>query len=63
MSYLQKKGLRKKICDKCKKSNTCPHCGALNGQFFKWYDFIITFAYKFSGRYWDFLCETVKVYF
>ena len=31
MPYLTKKSLRKKITDLCKKSSTCPHCGAANG--------------------------------
>ena len=29
--YLAKKALRKKIIDACKKVNTCPSCGELNG--------------------------------
>ncbi|XP_071829023.1 DNA-directed RNA polymerase III subunit RPC1-like [Apostichopus japonicus] len=31
LSYLQKKGLRKKIHEKCKKSQVCHYCGAYNG--------------------------------
>lgn len=31
LTYLQKKGLRKKIHEKCKKYNICFHCGAYNG--------------------------------
>uniref|UniRef100_A0A8D1L4L7 DNA-directed RNA polymerase subunit n=1 Tax=Sus scrofa TaxID=9823 RepID=A0A8D1L4L7_PIG len=31
LTYLQKRGLKKKISDKCRKKNTCHHCGAFNG--------------------------------
>eukprot|EP00731_Ephydatia_muelleri_P022715 Em0015g298a len=31
LSSLAKKGIAKKINDKCKKASSCPHCGALNG--------------------------------
>nr|XP_033798341.1 DNA-directed RNA polymerase III subunit RPC1 isoform X2 [Geotrypetes seraphini] len=31
LTYLQKRGLKKKIADKCKKKNSCHHCGAFNG--------------------------------
>lgn len=31
LSSLAKKGIAKKINDKCKKVSSCPHCGALNG--------------------------------
>ncbi|KAL7990271.1 hypothetical protein Chor_013701, partial [Crotalus horridus] len=31
LTYLQKRGLKKKISEKCRKKNTCPHCGAFNG--------------------------------
>ncbi|XP_076459285.1 DNA-directed RNA polymerase III subunit RPC1-like [Babylonia areolata] len=31
MSYLQKKSLRKKIYDQCRKVSLCPKCGAYNG--------------------------------
>ena len=32
LSYLQKKGLRKKIGEKTKKVSVCPYCGANNGR-------------------------------
>ena len=32
LTYLQKRGLKKKISDKCRKKNTCHHCGAFNGE-------------------------------
>ncbi|XP_078201620.1 DNA-directed RNA polymerase III subunit RPC1 isoform X2 [Callithrix jacchus] len=31
LTYLQKRGLKKKISDKCRKKNICHHCGAFNG--------------------------------
>ncbi|CAH1249658.1 POLR2A [Branchiostoma lanceolatum] len=31
LSYLQRKGLKKKINEKCRKVSYCSHCGALNG--------------------------------
>ncbi|XP_026566777.1 DNA-directed RNA polymerase III subunit RPC1 [Pseudonaja textilis] len=31
LTYLQKRGLKKKVSEKCRKKNTCPHCGAFNG--------------------------------
>ncbi|KAI4470240.1 dna-directed rna polymerase [Holotrichia oblita] len=31
LSYMTKKALRKKIIDKCKKVNRCPHCKEING--------------------------------
>ncbi|XP_043911596.1 DNA-directed RNA polymerase III subunit RPC1 [Protopterus annectens] len=31
LTYLQKRGLKKKISEKCRKKNTCPYCGAFNG--------------------------------
>ncbi|XP_068111539.1 DNA-directed RNA polymerase III subunit RPC1 isoform X3 [Hyperolius riggenbachi] len=31
LAYLQKRGLRKKISDKCRKKTVCLHCGAFNG--------------------------------
>ncbi|ETE58464.1 hypothetical protein L345_15814, partial [Ophiophagus hannah] len=30
LTYLQKRGLKKKVSEKCRKKNTCPHCGAFN---------------------------------
>ncbi|CAF0768130.1 unnamed protein product [Didymodactylos carnosus] len=35
LSYLQKKGLRKKIHEKAKKTTLCPSCGELNGAVLK----------------------------
>ncbi|XP_038060034.1 DNA-directed RNA polymerase III subunit RPC1-like isoform X2 [Patiria miniata] len=32
LTYLQRKGLRKKISDKCRKQQNCPACMAFNGQ-------------------------------
>lgn len=32
LTYLQKRGLKKKISDKCRKKNICHHCGAFNGE-------------------------------
>lgn len=32
LTYLQKKGLKKRIVDKCKKASTCFNCGELNGE-------------------------------
>ncbi|XP_070543488.1 DNA-directed RNA polymerase III subunit RPC1-like [Ptychodera flava] len=32
LAYLQKRGLRKKVNEKARKIQYCPHCGALNGQ-------------------------------
>ncbi|XP_077989635.1 DNA-directed RNA polymerase III subunit RPC1-like [Glandiceps talaboti] len=32
LSYLQKRGMRKKVNEKARKIQYCPHCGALNGQ-------------------------------
>lgn len=32
LTYLQKRGLKKKISDKCRKKNSCHHCGAFNGE-------------------------------
>lgn len=32
LSYLQKKGLHKKITERCRKQTVCCHCGATNGQ-------------------------------
>jgi hypothetical protein len=32
LTYLQKRGLKKKISDKCRKKSTCHHCGAFNGE-------------------------------
>uniref|UniRef100_A0A2K5Y8N0 DNA-directed RNA polymerase subunit n=1 Tax=Mandrillus leucophaeus TaxID=9568 RepID=A0A2K5Y8N0_MANLE len=31
LTYLQKRGLKKKISDKCRKKNICHHCGSFNG--------------------------------
>ncbi|XP_040983078.1 DNA-directed RNA polymerase III subunit RPC1 isoform X5 [Aquila chrysaetos chrysaetos] len=31
LTYLQKRGLKKKVSEKCRKKNTCPYCGAFNG--------------------------------
>ncbi|EGW07354.1 DNA-directed RNA polymerase III subunit RPC1 [Cricetulus griseus] len=31
LTYLQKRGLKKKISDKCRKKSTCHYCGAFNG--------------------------------
>ncbi|XP_064369892.1 DNA-directed RNA polymerase III subunit RPC1 isoform X2 [Dromaius novaehollandiae] len=31
LTYLQKRGLKKKVSEKCRKKNTCPCCGAFNG--------------------------------
>jgi len=31
LTYLQKKGLRKKVHEKAKKTTLCPYCGELNG--------------------------------
>uniref|UniRef100_A0A8C2A6N3 DNA-directed RNA polymerase subunit n=1 Tax=Cyprinus carpio TaxID=7962 RepID=A0A8C2A6N3_CYPCA len=31
LAYLQKRGLKKKISDKCRKKTTCVHCSAFNG--------------------------------
>uniref|UniRef100_A0A8C2EG25 DNA-directed RNA polymerase subunit n=1 Tax=Cyprinus carpio TaxID=7962 RepID=A0A8C2EG25_CYPCA len=31
LAYLQKRGLKKKISDKCRKKTTCVHCNAFNG--------------------------------
>ncbi|XP_030878224.1 DNA-directed RNA polymerase III subunit RPC1 [Leptonychotes weddellii] len=31
LTYLQKRGLKKKISDKCRKKNICHYCGAFNG--------------------------------
>ncbi|VTJ82831.1 Hypothetical predicted protein [Marmota monax] len=31
LTYLQKRGLKKKISDKCRKKSICHHCGAFNG--------------------------------
>ncbi|XP_010606158.1 DNA-directed RNA polymerase III subunit RPC1 isoform X3 [Fukomys damarensis] len=31
LTYLQKRGLRKKVSDKCRKKSLCHHCGAFNG--------------------------------
>lgn len=31
LSYMTKKSIRKKIIDKCKKINKCPHCKEING--------------------------------
>ncbi|XP_012859703.2 DNA-directed RNA polymerase III subunit RPC1 [Echinops telfairi] len=31
LTYLQKRGLKKKISEKCRKKNICHHCGAFNG--------------------------------
>ena len=33
MGYLQKKGLRKKIHEKAKKTSKCPYCGWFNGMY------------------------------
>lgn len=32
LTYLQKRGLKKKVSEKCRKKNTCPYCGAFNGE-------------------------------
>lgn len=32
LPYLQKRGLKKKISDKCRKKNVCLYCGAFSGQ-------------------------------
>ncbi|XP_053306455.1 DNA-directed RNA polymerase III subunit RPC1 isoform X2 [Spea bombifrons] len=32
LAYLQKRGLKKKISEKCRKKTVCLHCGAFNGQ-------------------------------
>ncbi|KAL8202295.1 UNVERIFIED_CONTAM: DNA-directed RNA polymerase III subunit RPC1 [Gekko kuhli] len=31
LTYLQKRGLKKKVSEKCRKKNTCPYCGSFNG--------------------------------
>uniref|UniRef100_A0A674HBK6 DNA-directed RNA polymerase subunit n=1 Tax=Taeniopygia guttata TaxID=59729 RepID=A0A674HBK6_TAEGU len=31
LAYLQKRGLKKKVSEKCRKKTTCPYCGAFNG--------------------------------
>ena len=31
LGYLQKKGLKKKVLEKCKKTSICPYCGTYNG--------------------------------
>uniref|UniRef100_A0A8C4YNB1 DNA-directed RNA polymerase subunit n=1 Tax=Gopherus evgoodei TaxID=1825980 RepID=A0A8C4YNB1_9SAUR len=31
LTYLQKRGLKKKVSEKCRKKSTCPYCGAFNG--------------------------------
>lgn len=53
LGYLQKKGLRKKIVERCRKINTCPYCGAFNGKdhisivcdadvfFYKWHYYVV----------------------
>lgn len=33
LTYLQKRGLKKKVSEKCRKKNTCPYCGAFNGEY------------------------------
>lgn len=32
LAYLQKRGLKKKISDKCRKKNMCANCNAFNGK-------------------------------
>lgn len=32
LTYLQKRGLKKKVSDKCRKKSTCSYCGAFNGE-------------------------------
>lgn len=32
LTYLQKRGLKKKISDKCRKKTTCHYCSAFNGE-------------------------------
>lgn len=32
LAYLQKRGLKKKISDKCRKKTTCVYCNAFNGK-------------------------------
>ncbi|PKU28935.1 dna-directed rna polymerase iii subunit rpc1 [Limosa lapponica baueri] len=32
LTYLQKRGLKKKVSEKCRKKNTCPYCGAFNAE-------------------------------
>lgn len=41
LTYLQKRGLKKKISDKCRKKNTCHHCGAFNGEWMHLSSFIV----------------------
>ncbi|KYO27634.1 DNA-directed RNA polymerase III subunit RPC1 [Alligator mississippiensis] len=31
LTYLQKRGLKKKVSEKCRKKSICPYCGAFNG--------------------------------
>jgi len=33
MTYLQRKAAKKKVWERCKKVNICPHCGATNGNY------------------------------
>lgn len=35
LTYLQKRSLKKKVSEKCRKKNTCPYCGAFNGEYMK----------------------------
>lgn len=35
LTYLQKRGLKKKVSEKCRKKNTCPYCGAFNGEYWQ----------------------------
>ena len=32
LQYLEKKNIRKRIIEMCRKVNTCPYCGAVNGE-------------------------------
>ena len=39
VSSLMRKGIKKKIVEKCKKISHCPYCEALNGEWSEaWYD-------------------------
>lgn len=46
LTYLQKRGLKKKISEKCRKRTICLNCSAFNGEKFFFVIYLMTLAFS-----------------